>query len=264
MVRIWNESCGWASLAVIDGYKVIDFHAHSFGTELNGMKNDVCLMLRAMDLAGVDIACVSDVSFIDGTTSNDLNASFVALHSSRFLGFAYVSPVMPDNLIEELARAIDTLGFVGIKLYPRFAPWDFSQQPWHPIYQFADERGLPVLIHTDASPNCQPRFLREIAPLYPNATFVAGHSGNTSGARSQAIAAAHAHSNVYLETCSTFRAPGVIEQLVSEIGAERVLFGTDMPLMDPRAQLGKIITARISDDAKRRILGENARSLLGI
>ena len=67
-----------------------------------------------------------------------------------------------------------------------------------------------------------------------------------------------------LETCSTFRTPGVIEELVTKAGADRVLFGSDTPLMDPRPQLGKIITAAIDDDAKRLILGENARGLLGL
>jgi predicted TIM-barrel fold metal-dependent hydrolase len=41
-----------------------------------------------------------------------------------------------------------------------------------------------------------------------------------------------------------------------------VLYGSDLPLMDPRPQLGKIITARISNRDKRLILGENARRLL--
>ena len=75
---------------------------------------------------------------------------------------------------------------------------------------------------------------------------------------------AHAYPNVYLETCSSFRTPGVIEQLVSEVGADRVLFGSDIPLMDPRCQIGKIITADISDDAKRQVLGLNAMKLLGL
>ena len=51
-----------------------------------------------------------------------------------------------------------------------------------------------------------------------------GHSGNTPSERGQAIAAAQANPNVYLETCSTFRTPGVIEQLVNEAGADRVLY----------------------------------------
>jgi predicted TIM-barrel fold metal-dependent hydrolase len=49
---------------------------------------------------------------------------------------------------------------------------------------------------------------------------------------------------------------------VNEAGADRVLFGSDQPLMDPRSQLGKIITAEISEAAKRQVLGENACRLL--
>ena len=68
--------------------------------------------------------------------------------------------------------------------------------------------------------------------------------------------------NFYLETCSTYRTPGVIEELVEKVGADRVLYGSDMPLMDPRPQIGKIITADIPDGAKRLILGENAGRIL--
>ena len=93
---------------------------------------------------------------------------------------------------------------------------------------------------------------------------MAGHSGNVEPYRSQAIQAARTCPNVYLETCSSYRSPGVIEELVQKAGAERVLFGSDTPLMDPRSQIGKIITAAISDGAKRRILGENACRLLGL
>ena len=54
----------------------------------------------------------------------------------------------------------------------------------------------------------------------------------------------------------------MIEQLGEEAGADRVLFGSDVPLMDPRSQLGKIITADITDEDKRLVLGGNARRLL--
>jgi predicted TIM-barrel fold metal-dependent hydrolase len=215
-----------------------------------------------MDAAGIDKACLFHIFFPDGTTSNDLTAQLVAQHPERFVGFAYVSPLLPERIRPELTRAIDKLKLSAIKLYTPYTPWDLNQPQWDPIFEFANERGLTIISHT--GPDAFPKFLSEVAPRYPRANFVAGHSGNIAEERAQAIAAAQAHPNVYLETCSTFRTPGVIEQLVDEVGADRVLFGSDMPLMDPRAQLGKIITARISDEAKRQVLGENARRLLGI
>jgi predicted TIM-barrel fold metal-dependent hydrolase len=215
-----------------------------------------------MDAAGVDRACVFNIFHPDGTTGNDLTARFVARHPDRFIGFAYVTPLMPDRILPELARAMDRLRFAAIKLYPPYTPWPLSEAPWEPIYRFADERGLAVILHTGSEPQSLPRLVGEVAPRFPRANFVMGHSGNTPMERDQAIAAARANPNVYLETCSTFRTPGVIEQLVDAAGASRVLYGSDMPLMDPRSQIGKIITAQIPEPAKRQILGENARRLL--
>lgn len=247
---------------MIDGIKVIDFHGHVGRQDSIGMNDDPALMLHAMDQAGIDLACLFQIFHPDGTTGNDLAARFIAQHPDRFVAFAYISPTMPERMVPELTRAIDELNFVAIKLYPPFTPWEFNQPPWHPIYEFADERNLTIIFHTDHLRQNRPRFLADMAPRHPQANFVAGHSGNVPEARAEAIAAAQAHPNVYLETCSTFRTPGVIEQLVNEAGADRVLFGSDIPLMDPRSQLGKIITADISDEAKRLVLGGNAQRLL--
>jgi predicted TIM-barrel fold metal-dependent hydrolase len=249
---------------MIDGIRVIDFHAHAMTENKYGMRGDPGLMVRTMDAVGVDQACLNALIDPGGTKSNDRVAEYVARYPDRFFGFAFVSPTMPQRIRPELTRAIDELGFVAIKVYSPTTPWPLDAPQWDPIYRFADERGLAMLFHTGPHPHAQPKLLSEVAPRFPRAKFVAGHTGNTPDERAQAIAAAQANTNVYLETCSTFRTPGVIEQLVNEAGADRVLFGTDMPLMDPRPQLGKILTARISDDAKRKILGDNARRLLSI
>ena len=155
-------------------------------------------------------------------------------------------------------------GFRAIKIYPPYTPFPLDDPAWNPIYEFAAERGLAIIAHTGGEPTAAPAQFGRAAERFPNARFVAGHSGNIEPYRSQAIAAAQRLPNYFLETCSTFRTIGVIEELVAKAGADRVLFGSDTPLMDPRPQLGKIITAAIDDDAKRLILGENARGLLGL
>lgn len=247
---------------MIEGLQVLDFHGHVGRWDRYGMIDDPAKILHALDKAGIDQACLFHIFHPDGTTSNDLTARVMAQHPDRFLGFAYVSPLLPERMIPELARAIDELHFPAIKLYPPYTPWPLNETPWAPIYQFAHERGLAVIFHTGPEPQSLPKFVGEIAPNYPRANFVIGHAGNTPIERAQAIAAAQANPNVYLETSSTFRIPGVIEQLVVGAGADRILYGSDLPLMDPRPQLGKIITAQISTAAKRLILGENARRLL--
>ncbi len=249
---------------MIDGQEIIDFHGHVGRWDIFEMNDDADEIVRAMDAAGIDRSCIFNIFHPDGTTGNDQTAAYVARYPDKFIGFAYVSPVMPECIVPELERAIDKLGFLAIKIYPPYTRWPLNDPVWDPIYRFADERSLAVISHTGVGETCSPVYIEDIAGRYPAANFVIGHSGNSEPYRSQAIQAAQRFSNVYLETCSTFREPGVIERLVAEAGADRVVFGSDVPLMDPRPQLGKIITAEISDDEKRLVLGENAKRLLSL
>jgi predicted TIM-barrel fold metal-dependent hydrolase len=243
-----------------DMIRVIDFHGHVGRWDAYGMADDPARMLAAMDAVGIDQTAVFNIFHADSRVGNDATAAFIARHPERFIGFAYVVPTLPPEAIEaELTRCVDRLGFRAIKLYPPYMPWPLHDEHWYPIYAFAQARGLAVLLHTGTESHALPRYLSEIAPRFPGANFVAGHSGTIDPPRKEAIAAARACPNVYLETCSSFRTPGVIEELVGRAGADRVLFGSDTPLMDPRCQLGKIITADISDAAKRLVLGEHAR-----
>ena len=169
---------------MIDGVRVIDFHGHVGANDIMGMVDDPDLMLHAMDAGGIDVSCLFNIYYPDGTTGNDMTARFVARHPDRFVGFAYVCPLMPaDSMVAELERAIDTLGLVAIKLYPPFVPWSLEHPVWDPIYEFANERELALIHHTGTEWQAYPKFLADVAPRFPKVKFVSGHSGNTPEAR---------------------------------------------------------------------------------
>ena len=123
-----------------------------------------------MDAAGIDRACVNNIFHPDGTTGNDLTARFIAQHPDRFIGFAYVSPLLPERMLPELERAMDRLHFAAIELYPPSTPWPLHEPPWEPIYHFANERGLAIMFHTGGEPQSLPKLVGEIAPRYPRQT----------------------------------------------------------------------------------------------
>jgi predicted TIM-barrel fold metal-dependent hydrolase len=246
---------------MIAGARIIDFHGHQGAWEFYGMRDDARRMLRAMDLAGIDQACLFNIFHVEARLAHEQLASYVREAPDRFIGFAYASP-LSARMVEEVRFAIDELGFRAIKIYPPTGNISLRDPHWQPLFEFADERELAVISHTGTEPSCQPAYFGDVAPQFPRANFVIGHSGNIRPHRDHAIEAALACPNVYLETCSSYREVGVIEELVDRAGAEKVLFGSDVPLMDPRCQLGRILTARISAEAKQRVLGGNARRLL--
>lgn len=69
---------------------------------------------------------------------------------------------------------------------------------------------------------------------------------------------------MYFETANDNTESGQFERLVSGVGADCVLFGSDMPLFDARQELARIVTADISTESKQMILRVNAIKLLGL
>ena len=69
------------------------------------------------------------------------------------------------------------------------------------------------------------------------------------------------HENVYLDLCDIHRHSGIVDKMVNAVGADRVLFGTDIPWYDPGYGIGSVLFSRISDTDKYKILYENAKNL---
>ena len=93
---------------MIDGTTVIDFHGHP-GRWGAGVASPETV-IPVMDAAGVDRSVLFNIWHPEGIGANDDTAQLVAAAPDRFMGFAYVSPLMPDGMVAELERAVDELG----------------------------------------------------------------------------------------------------------------------------------------------------------
>ena len=79
-----------------------------------------------------------------------------------------------------------------------------------------------------------------------------------------AVEVAARHPNLYVDTASSMIDNGMIEYAVDHLGPEKILFGTDMPALDPWVQRAKVEGAEITEEAKRLIMGGNVERLLGL
>jgi predicted TIM-barrel fold metal-dependent hydrolase len=207
---------------------------------------------------------VNCIFYGEARRSNDLVASFVRAYPDRFIGVGYVTPRYPKEAITELDRCFGELKFKFLKVYPVYYQKPLDDPDFFPIYDWCDERGIVIMSHSQYEHKTRPFRFARLAEKYKNITWVLAHSGNDMNGQIESVEAALSAPNIYLETCTSLSEHGTIEFLVDGVGEDRVLYGSDMPILDARYQLGRIVTADITDEAKRKILGLNAIKLLGI
>ena len=241
---------------------IVDFHNHLGRYGAIRIDDEQSRFLQVMDAAGVDVACVFCIWYGDAGLGNDITARFVARRPDRFVGAAYINPHYPEEALEECRRAIDELKLKFIKLYPAYMARPIDDPVFEPVLGWADERSVVVMSHHDSWP--EPKRYITVARRFPQVRWVIAHAGNGVLAQNEAVEAALASPNIYLEASTSYGDSDTIKTLVEGAGEDRVLYGSDMPEQDARYHVGRVLTADIRDEAKRKVLGLNAVELLGL
>jgi predicted TIM-barrel fold metal-dependent hydrolase len=178
-----------------------------------------------------------------------------------FLGCALVNPHFGEEAVDELERAVREWGFRAAKLMPALHAVNLVGRLAHPVMRKAQELGIPVTIHSAGSP-AHPLEIGVLAEAFPDVPVIMDHMGYRDHVGA-AIAAARRAPNLYLMTTAVME-PHVVQQAVREIGADRVLFGSNGPAVRPAAQILVIKQADLAPDDERKILGENAVRLFHV
>lgn len=250
--------------ATVTGERVVDAHCH-MGPWYNFHipRNDAAGMAASMDRVGTQTAiCAAHASIgPDYRLGNEQVAQAIADFPGRFLGYITLNPHYPAaELRRELRERHNAGGFVGIKLHCGFHQAEGDDERYRPAWEFAHEHGLPVLVHTYRGPQAYDA----LAERYPNAKIMIAHSISDVSSAEATTALAKRRPNVYLDICGSPLLYGMLEWAVGQVGAERVLFGTDLPFIDCRPGLGRLLMSRLSPDEKRLIMGLNAARVFGL
>ena len=96
----------------------------------------------------------------------------------------------------------------------------------------------------------------------PDASFLAGHSG--AGDLEINIEEARRTPNLFLELTYSAGTPWDVERFVREVGAKRVVWGSDSILFAQSHQVGKVAVANLSEADKALTLGGNAMRIFGL
>lgn len=239
---------------------IIDAHAHLgtwFSTYVNAGGADG--LVRNMDRLGIQATAIIAFDAIgpDFRGGNDRVAEAMRAYPGRFLGYATVDPNERAAMTAELERCFNQLGFHAIKFHCDTHGYPADGDNYRPALEYADAHGLAVLIHG--------RITEAMLKAYPRAQFLSAHVGGWDGRTpNYAVELTRAYPNIHCELCSSVVVNGVMEKLVELVGADRILFGSDTPLMDAGYQMGRVLGARLSEEEKAQILYRNAAKLLRV
>ena len=254
----------------LDDLLIIDAHTHmgawyNFHIPGNPWADG---MVAAMDACGIDVAITAPHVGIgpDMAQGNELAHEAVKRFPGRFAAYCAVNPnYSEEEIVAEMEKWLAHDDFKGIKIHPVTHDYPADGDNYRPVWAFAHERELPVLVHTwEADSKCGPSLFEGIGKEFPKAKIILGHSGATPNGIHEAIEAARNAPNLILDLTKSLMHRGMVEVMVKGVGAERVLFGTDLPFIGCSGQIGHVAAARISEEDKRKIFGLNARQLFGL
>ena len=240
---------------------VIDIHCH-MGSYFNFWVNDGDAedMLRAMDHAGVNLACSSHHWGLcaDFEAGNDMVADAQEKYPDRFVGVMILNGNYPDEMPAEIER-MAARGLKHVKIHGcHDVAYDASA--YDAAFEWVESQNAMILAHTWGG-----KYLEQFANRarkHPRAKFIAVHAGSENADRY--IEIARELDNLWLEITWSAAPYNMIEKLVEGAGAEKVVYGSDMPFFSMNPTFGRVVFARISDDDKRRVLGLNAKEILGL
>jgi predicted TIM-barrel fold metal-dependent hydrolase len=241
---------------------VIDAHCHA-GRGMNYGKNeatsdpwttynDPMWTLRRAEEVGIDKTIIFPINNKTYEAANEEIASYVRRWPDRFIGFAkHDSGTEAGKIRNMLRREVRELGLKGLKLHG---------VPSEEMVETAAELKIPILYHPSTV-----RESLEVVRSYPEVAFILAHLGSFASRdwteHVQAIEAAKQLPNLYLDTSSVVFF-GYLERAAQELPAEKLIFGSDGPLVDSRVELYKIRLLKLPQTKEQLILGGNILRLL--
>ncbi len=242
---------------------IIDIHTHVWGFYPEKNKAD---LLAAMEQYGLDRIYVSGLQSKlsneeEVARLNGLVCDFMRQEPEKVGGAVYVNP-LHSNTLDVIKRAIEDQGFEMIKLWVCTRA---DHPAVDPIMEYAEQVGVPVLLHTfyKASgllPNETTGIhVANIARRHPKTKILMAHLG---GSCYDGIPAIRDCRNVWVDNSgSTFFHGDDLNYAVESLGAERILFGTDMP-GSCGPNIGQVLGADLTDEQRELIFWKNAQKLL--
>jgi uncharacterized protein len=252
-------------------FRVWDQHGHLGAVPGDSPEERLAFLVRCMDRLGVERVVLSQGYSADKHPNpaeqfrleNDRVMQAVKAFPDRAFGSVYITPALLDFSLQELNRCVRDGPMVMIGEIEAEARCNVAAMD--PIAEWAVAHEAVILQHEwlkaggNAPGESSPEDVVELARRHPKLQIVCAHTG---GDWERGIRIIRGTKNVSAGLAGSDPAAGMVEMAVRELGAERVIFGSDVGGRSFASQLAKVLGAELPDSAKKLILGGNLRRLL--
>lgn len=252
--------------------KIIDFHTHPF------LKNEhnTCFYKNIVEKnnfktiiekAGISQICGSVIhktnNFEDIKLLNKESLLLKDLWKNFYIPGIHIHPDFPEESIKE----IKYMNKKGIKLIGELVPyyngWNkYYSKNLHYIYEEINKTNMTISLHTDF--NTDMDILEKAVNLFPNIKFVAAHP-NQKDLYFKHIELLNKYENYFLDLSGSglFRY-GMLTNLIKHCSSEKILFGTDFPICNPKMYIEAIFFENLKEKDIENIMYKNAENLLNL
>jgi predicted TIM-barrel fold metal-dependent hydrolase len=251
-----------------------------FRNTLLGMTiEEMAELYRKLEMIAVVFDVDMETSTDDPFVGNDYLAKVQERFPDVFIAWASVDPHKGRLAVKELERAVTQLGLRGLKLHPtcqRFFP---NEELYYPLWEKAQELRIPVLFHsghtgigagTPGGTGLKLKYSRpipyldDVAADFPDLTIIGAHPSWPW--QEEMLSVAVHKGNVFIDLSGwspKYFAPSLV-QYSNTLLQDKVLFGSDFPVINPERWLKDFATAGFREEVQPKIMLHNAVRLLGL
>jgi len=278
---------------------IIDFHTHVFPPQIKKnrskyIESDPCFailysdknakiatadeLIASMDRAGIDTSVIVNIGWTTHelcVETNDYILESIARYPRRLIGFCAVQPHSYEAAITEIERCAEE-GIRGIgEMRPDIQLFDLrDEEVIEPVIEVIRKRKLILLIHASEPVGhnyagkgaITPETLYPFITSRPDLTIVCAHWGGGLPFYALMPEVKQAMGNVFFDTAASplLYSPQIYKEVIQLVGAEKILFGSDYPLLAPSRLLDEIRSLDLPEETRDLILSGNAQRLLDI
>ncbi|MGE5620915.1 MAG: amidohydrolase family protein [Sphingomonadaceae bacterium] len=279
--------------------RVVDCHTHIFPPEVARRREtfaalddyfaelygDPCVriataedLLAEMDTAGVDVSVVCGFGWSDPalcSMHNDYLIDCIHRHPTRLAGLASVQPLQSERALAEAERCL-AAGMKGVgELMPEGQGFRLNElHRLSPFFEYAARRGFPVMTHASepmghhypGKQTVTPETIWPLVQAFPEARLILAHWGGGYPFYELMPEVRRASTNVYYDSAAStyLYDPQVFLHVGRIAGFDKLLWGSDYPVLRQARFLGKVRDLPIEEPDLLAVLGGNAARLLGI